>query len=357
MALFDKILGEFIDIIEWTDTSSDTLVWKFPRYQDEIKNGAKLTVRPGQVALFVNEGKIADVFEPGMHTLATSNLPILSTLRGWKHGFDSPFKADVFFVATRQFPDIKWGTKNPIMLRDADFGILRLRAFGSCILQVENPRILVEQVAGTNPNYTIDSIREVIRNTIVARFSDMMGSSGIPALDMASRYDELGSQLATICAPEFQKMGFRLPQLLVENISLPEDVEKAIDKRASMGAVGNLDQFTKFQAATAMEAAASNPGTAGAGMGMGVGMMFAQQMAGQANSTPSQANPPPLPQTSKEWWVSIDNQQNGPHDLTTLLALFGQGRIDTESLVWKQGMPSWTSLSALPEITRFIPPK
>ncbi len=291
MALFDKILGEFIDIIEWTDTTSDTLVWKFPRYQDEIKNGAKLTVRPGQVALFVNEGRIADVFEPGMHTLVTANLPILSTLRGWKYGFDSPFKADVFFVATRQFPDIKWGTKNPIMLRDADFGVLRLRAFGSCILQVENPRILVEQVAGSNPNYTIDSIREVIRNTIVARFSDMMGSSGIPALDMASRYDELGSQLATICAPEFQKMGFRLPQLLVENISLPEDVEKAIDKRASMSAVGNLDQFTKFQAATAMEAAASNPGMAGAGMGMGVGMMFAQQMAGQANplhsTTPS----------------------------------------------------------------------
>jgi len=363
MSLMDKIKAEFIDIIEWNDDSPDTVVWRFPRYQDEIKQGAQLTVRPSQVAVFVNEGKIADVFEPGMHRLETRNLPILSTLRGWKYGFDSPFKADVFFVSTRQFTDLKWGTKNPVITRDADFGMVRLRAFGSFVIKVKDAKKLIEQVAGTNPIFTVEEIREQLRNVISSRFADMVSSAKIPLLDLASHYDNLSLQLSQIIQPEFAGFGFETTQVLIENISVPEEVEKSVDKRSSMGAVGNLDQYAKFQAANAMEAAAKNPsGAAGSGLGLGVGFGLAGAMGGVAGgamggglasqSQASSAAPPPLP--SKEWWVAIAGKQHGPHDLSELASLLSQGAINKESLAWKQGQSGWLPMSSLADLKSLL---
>lgn len=348
MAFLDKLKGELVDIIEWNEDGSDTVVWRFPRYQDEIKNGAQLTVRPGQAAVFVNQGKVADVFAPGMHTLETRNLPILSSLGGWKYGFDSPFKAEVHFVSTRQFTDLKWGTKNPVMLRDPELGPIRLRAFGSYIARVTEPRRLVEQVVGSAKSFTVDNIREQLRNVVVSRFADLVASCEIPALNLAASYDELAGKLGEIVAPDFARLGFVATQVLIENIALPEEVERALDKRTSMGVVGNLDQFARFQAAQAMEAAAKNPGGAGAVLGLGVGLGLAGQMPGAAQVPVGPAGPPPLP--GKTWWVALDGQQNGPHDLGQLAALMAQGRVGRETLAWKQGQQGWLPVGAIAEL-------
>ncbi len=239
MGLFDKLKGEFVDIIEWTDSSRDTMVYRFERYGNEIKNGAKLTVRESQMAVLINEGKIADVFNPGMHELTTQNLPILSTLKGWAHGFNSPFKAEVYFVNTKRFTDLKWGTKNPIMLRDAEFGPIRLRAFGSYSIRVTDPTLFIKEVVGTDGEFTKDEIVDQLRNIVISRFTDALGESKITALDLASNYDELGSFMENKIGGEFGEYGLELVKLLVENISLPPAVEEAIDKRSSMGVLGN----------------------------------------------------------------------------------------------------------------------
>src|ERR1035437_5073715 len=189
--------NEFIDIIEWTDDSNDTMVWRFPRYQNEIKMGAKLTVRESQVAIFVNEGQMADEYKPGMFDLQTQNMPLLTTIKGWKYGFNSPFKAEVYFVNTRMFTDRKWGTKNPIMMRDAEFGPIRLRAFGTFAIRVKDAATLLRQVVGTDRHFTIDEIGDQLRDLLVARFADALGESKIPALDLASRYDEIGDRKST----------------------------------------------------------------------------------------------------------------------------------------------------------------
>jgi membrane protease subunit (stomatin/prohibitin family) len=349
MAFLDKLKGELVDIIEWNEDGSDTVVWRFPRYQDEIKNGARLTVRPGQTAVFVNEGKVADVFAPGLHILETRNLPILSTLGGWMYGFDSPFKAEVYFVSTRQFTDLKWGTKNPVMLRDPELGPVRLRAFGSYVASATDPRRLVEQVVGTSKSFTVENIREQLRNIVTSRFADLVASCKIPALNLAASYDELATKLGEIVAPDFARLGFVATQVLIENIALPEEVERALDKRTSMGVVGNLDQFARFQAAQAMEAAAKNPGgAAGSVLGLGVGIGLAGQMAGVPQAPPNAAGPPPLP--GKTWWVALDGQQNGPHDLSELAALMAQGRVRRETLAWKQGQQGWLPLGAIAEL-------
>jgi membrane protease subunit (stomatin/prohibitin family) len=361
MAFLDKLKGEFVDIIEWNEDGSDTVVWRFPRYQDEIKNGAQLTVRPGQAAVFVNEGKVADVFHPGLHALDTRNLPILSTLKGWKYGFDSPFKAEVYFVSTRQFTDLKWGTKNPVMLRDPEFGPMRLRAFGSFVAKVCDARKLVEQLAGTSAAFTVDDIREQLRNVIASRFADVLASAEIPALNLASSYDDLSARLAQVIEPDFARFGFATTQVLIENIALPEEVERALDKRTSMGVVGNLDHFARFQAAQAMEAAAKNPGgAAGSVLGLGVGLGLAGQLAGAAQAAPQAAppvparrgGPPPLP--GKEWWIALDGQQSGPHDLAALAELAANGRLESATLAWKDGQEGWLPVGALAELRAIL---
>ena len=265
MGLWDKLRGELIDIIEWLDSTNDTLVYRFERYNNEIKYGAKLVVREGQAGVFVNEGQLADVFTPGTYTLETKNLPILGTLKGWAHGFESPFKAEVYFVSTRRFTDLKWGTKNPVMLRDAEFGPLRLRAFGTYVTRVSDPGAFIKEIVGTDAHFTTDEITNQLRNLIVARFTDILGESKIPVLDLAANYDELGKFLTDRIQPEFTSYGMELTKLLVENISLPPAVEEALDKRSSMGVIGDLSKYTQFQAAEALRDAAKNEGGTGGG--------------------------------------------------------------------------------------------
>ena len=351
MGLWDKIKGELLDIIEWLDKTDDTMVWRFPRYENEIKYGGKLLVRESQVAVFVNEGQIADVFEPGTHTLETRNLPILSTLQGWKYGFHSPFKAEVYFASTRRFTDLKWGTKNPVMLRDAEFGPVRLRAFGTYTTRIRKADVFLKEIAGTDGHFTTDEITDQLRNMIVSRFADILGESKIPVLDLAANYDELASFITQKIVPEFEAYGLEITKLLVENISLPPAVEEALDKRSSMGVVGNLQAYTQFQTANAMEDAAQNPGgMAGGGMGMGMGFAMANQMGqNMAAGQQQAASPPPVPQ-SQRFYVAVSGQQTGPFGLEELRTQAQDGRLTRESLVWKQGMAQWAPASSVVEL-------
>ncbi|MCA9322271.1 MAG: SPFH domain-containing protein, partial [Planctomycetes bacterium] len=282
MGLWDRLKAELIDIIQWLDDGTNVLVHRFERYGNEIKHGAKLVVREGQAAVFVNEGALADVFEPGTYTLDTRNLPILGTLKGWKYGFESPFKAEVYFVKTTRLTDLRWGTKNPVMLRDPEFGPVRLRAFGTYVAQITDPGTFIKQVVGTDGRYTAEEITSQLRNFVVSRFADVLGESRVPVLDLAGNYDELGKFLTDRIAPQFASYGVELSSLLVENISLPPAVEEALDARTKMGVIGNLQAYTQLKAADAIEKAATNPGGTGSDMmGWGVGFAMANQM-GQA---------------------------------------------------------------------------
>lgn len=281
MGLFDKLRGELVDIIEWIDDSKHTLVWRFPRYQNEIKNGAQLIVRPGQKAVFVHRGEIADVFDEGHYELKADNLPILSTLQGWKYGFNSPFRSEVYFVSTRQLTDLKWGTPNPVMLRDPEFGPIRLRAFGTYTLKAVDPKALLKELVGTNAEFSSDDLSELMRSIITQAFTDMLGTSKIAALDLASHYQEMAVELRKLVVERIDdEYGLDIPQLFIVNVSLPEAVEKALDTRTSMGVVGDMNKFQQYQMGNAMMASAENPGGGGAeGMGLGMGFAMANRMA------------------------------------------------------------------------------
>jgi membrane protease subunit (stomatin/prohibitin family) len=355
MGIWDKVRGEFIDIVQWIDDTNDTMVYRFERYNNQIKYGAQLTVREGQTAVFVNEGKIADVFQPGMYTLETKNLPILSTLQGWKYGFNSPFMAEVYFCSMRQFTDLKWGTMNPIMMRDAEFGPVRLRAFGTYVVQVSDPPVLIRQIVGTDGRFTVEEIVNQLRNLIVSRFAEIAGQSKIPVLDMAANYGELGEFLTKKISPEFQNYGLALAKLLVENISLPPAVEEALDKRTSMGVVGNLAAYTQFNIANSIPDAAKNPGglaAAGAGLGMGMAMAqpIGQALAGQPPAASATAGtPPPIPGAAI-YFVAIEGKQTGPFDMQTLSSQAASGRLTQQTLVWTQGMAQWTPAGQVPAL-------
>jgi membrane protease subunit (stomatin/prohibitin family) len=354
MAFWDKLRGEIIDIVEWIDDTRDTMVYRFQRYQNEIKYGAKLIVRESQVAAFINEGRLADVFYPGTYTLETQNLPILSTLRGWKYGFSSPFKAEVYFISTRPFTGRKWGTKNPIMLRDPEFGPVRLRAFGVLALKVSDPAAFLRQFVGTDGRFTVDELGDQLRDMVVARFADILGESKIPALDLASNYDELGRFITERIRSDFAAFGLEVQSLVVENISLPPEVEAAMDKRTSMGVIGNLAAYTQFQAANAMETAAKNPagGLAAGGLGVGMGYAMASQMNQALQSGPATAPvsaPPPLP-TPAAYFIAVNNQQAGPFDIPALREKLASGQLTPRTLVWKQGMPQWTPAETVVEL-------
>jgi len=352
MGLWDFIKTELIDVIEWLDSTGDTMVYRFERHDNEIKNGAQLIVRPGQAAVFVDQGQIADVFQPGRYELVTQNLPVLSTLRGWKYGFESPFKAEVYFVSTRVFTDLKWGTKNPIMLRDPEFGPVRLRAFGTYAVRVAEPAKFIAQIVGTNGVFTTDGISDQIRNFVVSRFTEALGEGRIPALDLAANFSELGAAVKAVIGPEVGAYGLEITTFLVENISLPEEVEKALDKRTSMGVIGNLSAYTQFQAANAIEAAAKNPGGGAAdGMGLGMGFAMAQQMANAFGQNQQQGAgaPPPLP-AQAQFFVALDGQQAGPFGLEALRGQAAGGQLTRETLVWRQGMAAWTPAGELAEL-------
>jgi len=357
MGLWDKLKGELVDIVEWIDNTNDTLVYRFERHGNEIKHGAQLVVREGQAAVFVDRGKLADVFNPGMYTLETKNLPILSTLQGWKYGFSSPFKAEVYFTSTRLFTDLKWGTKNPIMMRDAEFGPVRLRAFGTYVIRVKDPAVFIRQIVGTDGRFTTDEIADQLRNFILSRFADMLGESKIPVLDLAANYDELGKFITEKIHPEFESYGLDLNKLLIENISLPPEVEEAMDRRTSMGVVGNLNAYTQFQTANSIPDAAKNPGglaAAGVGVGMGFGMgnQMAQAFSGQQQQQ-SPSGPPPIPQTV-QFYVAEGGQQTGPFTLEVLAQQVREGRIKRETLVWRQGMAQWGQAGQVPELVQLF---
>jgi membrane protease subunit (stomatin/prohibitin family) len=358
MSFLDRLRGELIDIVEWTGGDPEILVHKFERYGNEIKTGAKLTVREGQHAVFVNEGQIADVFPPGMYTLETANLPILSTLQGWKHGFASPFKAEVYFVVTRQFTDRKWGTKNPVMLRDPEFGPIRLRAFGSYAFRVSDPGGLVREITGSDGHFTAEGITDQLRNLIVSRFPDVLAERKLAALDLAANYDELGGMVRDRIAPEFASYGIDLTGLLVENVSLPPEVEEVLDKRTSMGIVGDMNAYSQFQAAQAMEKAAENPGgMAAGGIGMGMGFGMAQQMAQQMGQQASVSPPPPPPAVT--FHVAEAGASRGPYDMQTMREQAAGGALTRSTMVWTQGMDGWKpagEVESLRDIFAAVPP-
>jgi len=355
MGLFEKIRAEFIDIIEWLDDSRDTMVYRFPRHQNEIKMGAKLVVRETQNALFVNEGTLADIFPPGTHTLSTQNMPLLTTLMGWKYGFNSPFKAEVYFVNTRRFVDLKWGTSNPVLMRDTDFGPVRLRAYGSYTIRVVNSEVFMKEIVGTDPLFQTDEITNQLRNMIVSRFADLLAESRIPVLDLASNYDELGRYANDRLHKEFGLYGLDLSKFLVENISVPPQVEKALDKRSEMGIVGDLTRFTQYQAATALETAAANPsGGGGEGIGMGMGLAMGHKMA-EAIGSSGQGGPPPLPSTAPRYYLGVSGQQVGPFDMNGLRLEIQSGRLIKSTLVWKDGMSSWEPADRVPELSTLFP--
>jgi membrane protease subunit (stomatin/prohibitin family) len=364
MGLIDKLRGELIDIIEWLDDSRDTMVYRFPRYQNEIKMGAQLIVRESQTAVFVNEGTIADVFQPGTYTLQTQNMPILSTLKGWKYGFNSPFKAEVYFVNTRQFTELKWGTQNPIMMRDADFGMVRVRAFGAFVARVVDPAAFLKELVGTDSLFKTDEVKEFLRQMIVGRLAGALATAQVAVLDLAAHQEQIGAQLAGTLTEECRPMGISIPKFIIENVSLPAEVEAAMDRRTQMGVIGDLDRYTQFQTANAIEDAANNTGGAGdamgVGLGIGLGQRAASAMAAGSTAPPPApaaapaAGPPPLP-TANPWYIGVGGQQLGPLDAAGLQSNIAGGQLTGSTLVWRTGMAEWTAASAVPEIARLLP--
>lgn len=356
MGLLGKLKAEFIDIIEWLDPTNDTIVHRFERHQNEIKMGAKLTVRESQVGVFINEGKIADVFQPGMYTLTTENMPILSTLKGWKYGFNSPYKAEVYFVNTKKFMDNKWGTPNPIMLRDPEFGPIRIRAFGNYEFRVKDATTFIKDVVGTDGEFTKEQVTDQLRNIIITRFTDAIGEAKIPILDMAANYNEVSKFVGEKIIEEYANYGLEMTKFLITNISLPPNVEEALDKRSSMGIIGDLNKYTQFQTAEAIGDMGKNSGEGGGmaagGMGMGMGMAMGSQMMG-AMSQPQQQQqqqmaPPPPPVLA--FHIAVGGQQQGPFDMNILKNMAAQGQLNKDTLVWKAGMAGWTAAGQVPEM-------
>ncbi|MFN3648864.1 MAG: SPFH domain-containing protein [Armatimonadota bacterium] len=298
---FGRLMNQWIEVIEWTDPTNNTMVYRFPVANNEIKMGAKLTVREGQVAVFVNEGQIADVFGPGLYTLSTQNMPVMTMLRSWPHGFNSPFKAEVYYVSTRQFTDLKWGTANPIPMRDADFGMVRIRAFGSYAVRVTDAARFIREVVGTDGLFQTGEIHGQLRNLVMNEFASALGELQIAVLDLAANYRHLSQKIEQTLDPHFAEYGLDLTKFLIENISVPPEVEAAMDKRSSMGVVGVRDYAT-FQAANALETGAANPGGGSpasdmmqmmAGMAMGQKMMQGLDTPGGAPAPAAEAQPAP----------------------------------------------------------------
>ncbi|WP_353707921.1 SPFH domain-containing protein [Cellulosimicrobium sp. ES-005] len=362
MSFMEKLRGQLIDIIEFLDESRDTIVWRFPRQGNEIKNQAQLVVREGQSAVFVSEGRLADVFGPGTYTLETKNLPILSTILGWKYGFNSPFKAEVYFVATRQFTDLTWGTQNPVILRDPELGAVRIRAFGTYALQVVDPSALLRQLVGTDPQFRTDEIGDYFRRLVVGQLGPALAEAGVAAIDLAANQREIATRLAGQLSEDLSEYGIAVPRFVLENVSFPPEVEAALDKRTQMAVVGNLDQYTKFQAANAIETAAANPGGAGDGLGLGAGMglgaAMGQQLAQSLGTTAAQptpapaapAGPPPLPGAESPWYWAVGGTQAGPGTTADLAGRVRSGEVTCASLVWQEGMAAWTAAGEVPAL-------
>lgn len=363
MGLLKKIKGELVDIIEWFDESRDTFGWRFPRYQNEIKNGAQLIVREGQEALFVYRGQLADRFGPGNYELTSENLPILSTLQGWKHGFNSPFRSEVYFISTRPVTDFRWGTPTPVTVRDPDFKMVQVRANGTAIVRVENAEIFLREVIGTNSSVTVEDVSVLLRRSITTAFSDMILETGLGVIDLQGRQVELAEQLRQWVQTRVDdEFGLKVQDLTM-TISLPEEITAAMTRGVARGVeesgfldnVGDLDRFAQARQADAMLAAAQNEGGGAMGqmMGMGMGMGMANQMANQMGQQQQQqqapqqapaAAPPPLP-AAPSFHVEMNGQAQGPFDMEQLRAGAANGQLLADSLVWTAGMDAWQKAS------------
>jgi membrane protease subunit (stomatin/prohibitin family) len=371
MGIGDLFHGQFVDIVEWVDNTRDTIAYKFARQDNEIKNGARLVVREGQVAVFENEGQIADQFGPGTYQLETANLPVLADLKGWKYDFRSPFKAEVFFFSTRQLTDFRWGTQNPLMLRDPEFGPIRLRAFGTYALQVTDPAALLRQLVGSDPDFSADEIAEYLRQTVVSELGPALAASKVAALDLAANENQIAGQLATTLTAQLTDYGLAVTRFVIENISFPPEVEAALDKRTSMAVIGNanLGAYTQYEAATAVGSPAAGGG-AGSVIGLGAGVASGQQLAGQlapqqgapapaAAAPAGPAVPPPLPGGFAPVHVAIDGAQAGPFGASEVTAQIAAGRITRDSLVWRPGLAAWTPAAQVPDVAALfaaVPP-
>ena len=294
MSLLNLIKNQLIEVIEWTDDSRDTLSYRWPDEDKEIKNGAQLIVRESQLVQFVAAGQYADLFNPGKHTLTTENVPVLSTILGWKYGFQSPFKCDIYYLNTRLFTGNKWGTANPVMMRDKDFGVVRLRAFGTYDFRIVEAAKFLREVAGTDQNFRLDEFADTMRSRIVSVFTEALARAGVPALDVAQRYSELGDALLLIINPAMrEKYGLEITSFVLENVSVPPEVEQAIDKRSSMGVIGNLNDYVKYQMGLALSqggeagAAATMPVQMAMGFGMAQEMVRGMQGGATASAAPA----------------------------------------------------------------------
>jgi membrane protease subunit (stomatin/prohibitin family) len=354
MTVREFIQGELIDIVEWLETNSDMVAWRFIRPNNEIKNGARLIVRPGQVAVFVEQGTVADVFQPGSHQLTTSNLPLLSRLRGWKYGFESPFKAEVVFVSTRQYTSKKWGTKTPVMMRDPELGAVRLRVYGTYSMRVGDAEAFVRELVGANSSFTIDQITDQVRDLVVSRFSELLGEKSIPILELAANYRELGDMATVKLQPELARLGVELAQLVVESIALPDEVAATLDQRTRIALIGDVSAYAQLQAADAIRDSARNTGGGGAGVGIGVGLAMAQKVAGAAAQAlqpagPPPMGPPPIPQ-SAAFFVAENGKPVGPLDRVALEQRVQAGTLRADTLVWRDGMANWAAASHVDEL-------
>ena len=363
MGIFDFLSGEFIDVIHWTDNTRDTLVWRFEREGHEIKYGAKLTVREGQAAVFVHEGQLADVFTPGLYMLETNNMPIMTTLQHWDHGFKSPFKSEIYYVNTTRFNDLKWGTKNPIIVRDPEFGPVRLRAFGTYSVKVSDPAKFLTEIVGTDGEFTMDEISYQIRNIIVQEFSRTIARAQIPVLDMAANTRELGHLVSKEIAATIGEYGLAIPELYIENISLPPAVEEVMDKRSSMGVIGNLNEYMQFQAAEALGRDGGGAAAIQAGLGAGLGMQIGQHAAASAGPwgarpavaapAPAQIAPPPPP-IEHVWHIAEGGETKGPYSKAALGRMASDGGLTRDTNVWTPGQDGWQKAEDIAELAQLF---
>ena len=373
MGLMSKIKNEFVDIIEWIDDSHSTLAWRFPRYQNEIKNGAQLIVREGQKAIFVYRGAMADTFDPGNYELKTENLPVLSTLQGWKYGFDSPFRSEVYFINTRPVTSLRWGTPTPVTVRDPDFKMVQVRANGLCVVKVANPEIFMKEVIGTDSSVDVEEIAELLRRVISLAFSDMVMATKLGVIDLQGRQVELSDKLREFVQERVDdEYGLEIPSITM-TISLPDEITAAMTRGVARGVeeggfldnVGSMDRYQQAMAAEAMVAAAGNPGggVAGAGMQLGLGVAMGGQMANMmggafapaaaAPAAPAAPAPPPLP-GQVLYHIDAGGQPGGPFNLAQMQAGIAGGQVVGSTLVWCQGMAAWEPAQTVPALQVFF---
>jgi membrane protease subunit (stomatin/prohibitin family) len=369
MGIMDRVRGELVDIIEWLDDSRTTLAWRFPRYNNEIKNGAQLIVRPGQEALFVYRGRLADRYQPGSYTLTSENMPIMSTLQGWKYGFNSPFRSEVYFVNTRPVTELRWGTPSPVTLRDPDFGMVQVRANGLCVIRASDAGVFLNQVIGTDSNVDTDEIAELIRRIIATEFSKMLLDTGVGAIDLQARQTELAGQLQRYVQSKIAQQYGLACESIEMTISLPDEVTQAmtrgvargVEEKGYYGNLGDMNRFQQGRAADSMLGAATSGGGAGdfmgAGMGMAMGQQFAQNFQqhnqpqqGQ-NQPQGQAGPPPLP-GAESFHIGVNGQTSGPFTVAQLSGM----HLTPDTLVWAPSLPGWTPAAQVPAVAAVLAP-